>query len=272
MRDKALDVSNNNGYPYWPSIAAQAFTVGIAKVSQGTTFRDNVFAYNYAQIRRVGLHRGGYCFADPTCDPTQEAQLYVNIVQANGGFEVRPILDLEVTGKSDAELIAHARMWGYEVMRLTGLRPILYSYSSFIQEHGLHVLADQFDLWLADYTIGPPDLGGWPREPLVWQYSDSGYVRGISGAVDFDWLLDLNAILVPQKVVLLRIGSIGEAVKQLQTELNRILHTDIAEDGIYGPITAATVRAFECMYHLTIDGIAGPQVEGKINQILKGVA
>ena len=271
-----IDVSDNNGHVYWPSVAASGKHFVIAKVSQGVSFRDPTFAYNYAQMRRVGMKRGGYHFADPTCNPVDEANLYVGIVKANGGFEIRPILDLEQTGgKTPAQLQAYARMWGYEVQRLTGFKPILYSYTSFIAENELHTIADLFDLWLADYS-SQPDNGGWPREPLMWQYSDTGRVTGIQTDVDLDWCMgDLSSILVPQPPVkpsetLLREGDTGERVKVLQTDLNKILHTHIAEDGDFGPITEATVRAFQCVAHISIDGVAGPQTFAAIERYLKG--
>ncbi|MCF8566930.1 peptidoglycan-binding protein [Alicyclobacillus tolerans] len=271
-----IDVSNNNGHIYWPSVAAQAVRLGIAKVSQGIGFRDAFFAYNYAQMRRVGITRGGYHYADPTCDPVAEARLYVSIVKANGGFEIRPILDLEdALGKDAAQLQAYARMWGYEATRLTGLRPMLYSYSFFIRENALHVLSNQFDLWLADYTTGPPDAGGWPVGPLMWQHSEKGTLRGIQGPVDLDWCMgDLQSILapVPHPVVLLRLGSHGEAVEQLQHELNQTTHTHLAIDGIYGPITQAAVRAFQYLARIEVDGIAGPQTMAALAARLKGAA
>lgn len=53
-------------------------------------------------------------------------------------------------------------------------------------------------------------------------------------------------------------GSTGDAVKTLQQELNTVLGTHLAVDGIFGPATEAAVRAFQQQYHLTVDGIAGP--------------
>ena len=60
----------------------------------------------------------------------------------------------------------------------------------------------------------------------------------------------------------LRVGSTGSAVEQLQFWLNTIAQYDsaipsITVDGIYGSSTAAAVRAFQKKYGLTVDGVVG---------------
>ena len=54
----------------------------------------------------------------------------------------------------------------------------------------------------------------------------------------------------------LKHGDKGEAVKQLQDELNEVM--SLKEDGEFGPMTEAMVKAFQTMHGLTADGIVGP--------------
>ncbi|MEV4191260.1 peptidoglycan-binding protein [Streptomyces toxytricini] len=61
----------------------------------------------------------------------------------------------------------------------------------------------------------------------------------------------------------LREGSRGEAVKNLQRELNKHGHR-LAVDGIYGPLTKAAVKDFQRKHRLTADGIAGPQTRAAL--------
>jgi len=53
----------------------------------------------------------------------------------------------------------------------------------------------------------------------------------------------------------LKHGDKGEAVKQLQDELNEVM--SLKEDGEFGPMTEAMVKAFQTMHRLTADGIVG---------------
>jgi peptidoglycan hydrolase-like protein with peptidoglycan-binding domain len=59
------------------------------------------------------------------------------------------------------------------------------------------------------------------------------------------------------ELVYLQVGSIGETVKKLQTELG------ITADGRYGPGTANAVKEFQKKNGLTADGIAGPTTLAK---------
>lgn len=59
------------------------------------------------------------------------------------------------------------------------------------------------------------------------------------------------------ELVYLQVGSVGETVKKLQTELG------ITADGRYGPATANAVKEFQKKNGLTADGIAGPTTLAK---------
>lgn len=64
---------------------------------------------------------------------------------------------------------------------------------------------------------------------------------------------------VPTQHPLLKQGSRGPAVMELQRKLNATVQaTPISVDGIYGPQTTARVRRFQQAHSLAADGIAGP--------------
>jgi hypothetical protein len=63
---------------------------------------------------------------------------------------------------------------------------------------------------------------------------------------------------------LLRQGSTGNSVKQLQQMLNAA-GAHLKVDGIFGPQTEAAVRQFQQTHHLQVDGIVGPQTWGALN-------
>ncbi|MFA9379509.1 MAG: peptidoglycan-binding protein, partial [Acetanaerobacterium sp.] len=59
--------------------------------------------------------------------------------------------------------------------------------------------------------------------------------------------------------VLSKIGSQGDEVKQIQSNLKKWGYYSGAVDGIYGSKTEKAVRWFQQKNGLTVDGIAGPQ-------------
>lgn len=68
--------------------------------------------------------------------------------------------------------------------------------------------------------------------------------------------------------ILLKKGSSGSNVKILQADLNKILGTNIATDGIFGGATKSTVITFQKKYGLGVDGKAGKQTITKINELI----
>src|SRR5262245_23204818 len=67
-------------------------------------------------------------------------------------------------------------------------------------------------------------------------------------------------------MALLCVGSRGPEVVRLQQELNKQLfpRPNLVEDGIFGPLTQAAVRAFQRQAGIPVDGIAGPQTKAAL--------
>ncbi len=75
----------------------------------------------------------------------------------------------------------------------------------------------------------------------------------------------------------LGIGSSGDKVRQLQTQLNRIAKNypaipTVTPDGIYGPATASAVRAFQGIFNLPQTGVTDYPTWYEISEIYVGVS
>lgn len=57
---------------------------------------------------------------------------------------------------------------------------------------------------------------------------------------------------------LLKQGSHGKVVKELQRQLRNLHYYNGTLDGIYGPVTEKAVKNFQRTNHIAVDGIAGP--------------
>ena len=71
-------------------------------------------------------------------------------------------------------------------------------------------------------------------------------------------------------------GSRGDKVRQLQSQLNRIAQNfpaipTLAEDGIYGPATAESVRVFQRVFGLPATGVTDYATWYKISEIYTGI-
>lgn len=75
----------------------------------------------------------------------------------------------------------------------------------------------------------------------------------------------LEAVLAPGTV--LRLGSSGEAVTQLQSFLKVRGYRVGPVDGTFSPATEAAVRAFQTRQALVVDGVVGPATRGAISRL-----
>ena len=72
----------------------------------------------------------------------------------------------------------------------------------------------------------------------------------------------------------LRRGSKGEAVRELQTMLDKLGY-DLGPcgiDGDFGKATEAAVRSFQSVHRLTVDGIAGPATYGELEKSVNAIS
>lgn len=72
-------------------------------------------------------------------------------------------------------------------------------------------------------------------------------------------------------MALLKRGSQGQAVKDLQYKLKKVLNRSISIDGDYGPTTESMVILFQRLYNLTADGIAGNYTQAKLKQVYDAI-
>ncbi|MFJ5233153.1 peptidoglycan-binding protein [Kitasatospora sp. NPDC088391] len=69
--------------------------------------------------------------------------------------------------------------------------------------------------------------------------------------------------IAASNTMVLRSGSKGQAVKDLQRDLNRNGH-HLTVDGIFGPETEVAVTAFQRAHRLTADGVVGPETRAAL--------
>ena len=65
----------------------------------------------------------------------------------------------------------------------------------------------------------------------------------------------------------LRKGSKGDAVKLLQTELNKVMNAGLLVDGDFGPKTLEAVKKFQAKYRLSTDGVVGAKTWQALDMI-----
>lgn len=192
VRVRGIDVSYYQGTIDWEAVAATDIRFAVVRLSDGTGTRDSQFVRNWQEAGRVGLTRGFYQYFRASAGGAAQAALAVERLAEAGGTapnDLPPTLDIEtLDGQSVATVVAEAEAW-VEAMRVaTGKEPIIYTGAYFWDDNGFPDTFSTQPLWTANYTSNPcPWTSDRWANWTFWQYSDSGTVAGIEGAVDLDW-------------------------------------------------------------------------------------
>ncbi|MEK8030595.1 GH25 family lysozyme [Ideonella sp. DXS29W] len=180
-----VDLSNWQGQVDFAQLKGAGVDYVFIKASQGATVADADYPRNIQAARAAGLAAGSYHFYVTGDTPQAQFANFSSQVQLQPG-DLPPVIDIEsLNGGSSAELVAALKQYIGLVEQRYGVRPIIYAGESFA--NGYLAGLSAYPLWLADYTSAstpkmPSDWSGW----TFWQYSQTGRVAGVDGAVDLD--------------------------------------------------------------------------------------
>lgn len=195
---KGIDVShhnNDNGRIDFAKAKAAGISVCYVKATEGATYTDPYFRANITGAHAAGLKVGAYLFVNPDRDAESQAQYFAAAIKGLP-MDCLPVIDYEtastLTRDQHTEL---AKALLDRVKALAGHEAVLYTYTSFIQEHFTAALSG-YKLWIADYRsdVAPGDNGIW-NSWAGFQYTEHGGVAGIVGSVDLDSFT--SGILIP---------------------------------------------------------------------------
>lgn len=258
----------------------------IIKATQGTKYVDPCFQKFCAQAMSLGKKIGLYHYYG-SGEPEAQAEHFLQTVRSYIGKAVL-VLDWEVDQNPDFKKgpALPKRFLDY-VLAKTGVRPLIYMSKSVCREYNwAEVVKGNYGLWMAQYANKKPT--GYQDKPwtdskglgafkgyAMHQYSSKGQLPGYGGDLDLDiaymtpeaWdrYAKADPTLMKAKPVL-RKGSRGEEVRELQQRLNASGYSCGKVDGIFGQKTLEAVTAFQADRGLAVDGIVGAKTW---NELLK---
>ena len=179
-----VDVSHYQGDVDWNVVEAAGIHFAFAKATQGDHFIDPKFDANWSGLAKTKIIRGAYHFLDPDVDGVAQATHFLGTVNFRSG-DLRPVVDVE---RSGTHLVETLREFLAEVHKQLGIDAIIYVSPDFWNEHIAPKLEGPLPnpLWSAEYEVDHPKETDKLSAYSIWQYTQSGTVKGISGAVDRD--------------------------------------------------------------------------------------
>ncbi len=189
-----IDVSHYQGTINWASVKSAGIKFAWIKATEGTSVKDSEFSANYTHAYNNGIIRGAYHFAHPDLSSgATQATYFAN----NGGgwskdnLTLPGMLDLEggCYGKSASAMQSWILDFYQTYKAKTTRDVVIYTSAGWWNSctGGWGGMASRSPLWAASWTTAAnPTLPTGFSVATVWQYTDSGSVSGISGAVDRD--------------------------------------------------------------------------------------
>lgn len=178
-----IDIASYQGDPNFDQVKAAGKEFVITKLTEGTTYVNPHADRSRRECHRVGLVVGLYHFARGG-DPKAEADYFC--VNAGGIAQGElVVLDWEI---NHTDPVGWCKTWLDQVHASTGVRPLVYLNLSTITSLDWSPVANaNYGLWLAYYDNNPNGVPAtdWPMVAMK-QYTSSGGVPGISGAVDLN--------------------------------------------------------------------------------------
>lgn len=269
---EGIDVSWYQKEIDWEQVA-NSKVFAFIKATEGTSHEDKSFATNWNNARRAGLLCGAYHFFRPSVDAISQADFFLSRVNA---CELPPVLDVETSDNvASARLIQGVNTWVEYVATRLG-RPLIYASPWFWRRLPASEIEQKADLWIAEWEIERPEkMGNWPGWSF-WQYTSRGEVPGIAGSVDLNrfngTIDDLHAyltrtensgIVTPTPFDLTTVIGVQRALNHL-----KFVTPPLIEDGVNGPKTQASVRAFQKTSGLAVDGIVGEKTRAVLTRLL----
>lgn len=184
-----IDVSKWQGRIDWASVAAAGTQFAFIKATEGGDHVDARFLENWHGAKQAGIPRSAYHFMF-WCRPAhQQAAWFRQVVPRDAGA-LPPVLDVEWNGESRlcpgkisrARALDMIRTMLREMEEHTGKRPIIYTDITFHEDILDGELLD-YPHWIRS-TAAEPHVRYNNRTWTLWQYTTTGRVPGITGAVD----------------------------------------------------------------------------------------
>lgn len=184
-----IDVSKWQGKINWPEVRRAGTKFAFIKATEGGDHIDARFSENWYGAAQAGIPRGAYHFVY-WCRPAHEQAMWFRQNVPNDPDALPPVLDVEWNSHSRnctrqvprEEALAMIRFMLDDMEAYTGKRPIIYTDINFHKDV-LEGELDGYPYWLRSVAAEPEERYR-NRQWMLWQYTATGRVPGISNDVD----------------------------------------------------------------------------------------
>ena len=179
-----IDVSHYQGDIDWQVISSYDInTFAYIKATEGSSYADEKFDYNFTEAQKTELRVGAYHFFSFESSGKSQAENFIRTVTAFDGM-LPPAIDLEYYGDfrfshpSPEEVKPELDAMISALTEHYGMPPIIYCTMSTYKKYIMGDYPD-CDIWIRSICFEPKLPDG--REWTFWQDSDKTVMQGYSG-------------------------------------------------------------------------------------------
>ena len=192
-----MDVSYAQGVIDWDTVKDQGIDMvmirlGFRGYNSGINTLDEFYERNVEGARKAGIKMGVYFFSQAvsTEEAIEEADFVLKNIKGKHiegpvAFDMEPISNADrITHLTSEEKTQIADAFMKRIQK-KGYDVLLYGNPKWLGSSLWLSRLTDYDVWLAHYT----DFTQWPYAYVMWQYTSTGHVPGVTGNVDLSVLL-----------------------------------------------------------------------------------
>lgn len=192
-----IDVSHWQSDIDWPRVKASGVEFCFYKATEYPLGKTDIYVDVNLEANAQGcadnnIYCAPYHFFRTHVDPEVQAAGFLGVIR-DLPFNMLPVIDLEVAGKSGAALCEMVEAFCLVIENELKAKPIIYTAGGFWRSYMIkdnYSNVDRFagyPLWIAQWTKYWPNYL-YPFAAFnFWQYSETGRIPGIKTHVDLDW-------------------------------------------------------------------------------------
>ena len=185
-----VDVSCYQGDIDWKTLASQNIEFAFIKATEGSSFVDPNFSYNWTEAQKTGLRIGAYHFFSFESSGETQADSFISTVKAVDNM-LPPVIDVEYYNDFKTKKDIDVDAIKTELRKLTdkltdnyGIKPVIYcdekTYTDIVNGD-----FSDCDLWYRSVYSSVPSDVNW----TFWQYSNRHLLNGYKGEERY---IDMN--------------------------------------------------------------------------------
>lgn len=184
-----IDVSRWQGEVDWNQVASQGYRFAVIRATVGDYYTDPRFYENWRGAHEAGLLVSAYHVVKPKQPVDAQIDRFFDVLDERNS-DLPLVLDVELAdGKTPAIVTNVVQQCAALVEEKSGRKPIIYTGKWFWDPNVLRCQNwRDYDLWIANYGAPAPTLPADWSEWVLWQFSETGSVEGVSSrATDLNW-------------------------------------------------------------------------------------